>query len=124
MGEVGPIANWIAAPETERTPMVSFGTSSDRIFSPEGMQSYYVTVAKGFPEAKLAPYISVSYSEWEQRLLFPFGVNIALAPEWDLLPMHDGRNTHLLLTYKQANYNITGMLVKMRHPGISIGFGF
>lgn len=104
--------------------MVSFGTSSDRIFSPKGTQSYYMTAAKSLPALRAAPYVSLFYSEWEGRFLFPFGSNIALSENWDLLPMNDGRNTHVLLTYKQASSNFTLMLVKMRHPGASIGFGF
>ncbi len=104
--------------------MVSLGTSSDRIFSPSGTQSYYVTFAKGFPRYRIGPYVSVFYSEWEDKIIFPFGVNVSLAPQWDFLPMHDGRNTHLLLTYKLAKTNVSLMLIKMRHPGISLGFSF
>lgn len=104
--------------------MVSFGTSSDRIFSPESTRSYYMTVAKNVPSLRAAPYFSLYYSEWEDRFIFPFGANVALHEQWDLLPMNDGRNTHLLLTYKLESSNITLMLIKMRHPGISYGFGF
>jgi hypothetical protein len=57
-------------------------------------------------------------------LLFAFGCNVSLSPRWDFMPMHDGRNTHLLLTYRTANKNISLLLVKMRYPGISVGFGF
>jgi hypothetical protein len=122
--EVGPVANWLVTPETEKWPMVSIGTSSDRIFSPPHTQSYYVTVAKGFADSRVAPYVGISYSEWERGLLFPFGVNYQLAPQWDFLGMNDGRNSHLLLTYRMSVTNLTAMLVKMRHPGISIGFAF
>lgn len=122
--EFNLVANWIVTPETSRSPLVTLGTSSDRIFSPPGTQAYYVTVAKGLPRYRLGPYIGVSYSEWERRLLFPFGVNFAFAPQWDLIGMNDGRNTHLLLTYKLAKTNVSFMLVKMRNPGISLGFSF
>lgn len=121
-GEWTPTANWIALAETERAPMLSFGTSSDRIFSPPHTQAYYATVAKGY--GKFGPYVGVSYSEWEDRLLFPFGANIALSDRWDLLPMHDGRNTHLLLTHKFERMNVSLLVVKMRYPGVSIGFSF
>lgn len=110
--------------ETEKSPTLSFGTSSDRIFSPEGKRAYYATVAKGLPGGRIAPYVSVSYSEWEKRLLFPFGANVMLDKRWDFMPMHDGRNTHLLLTYKLPASNVTLMLVKMRFPGISYGWSF
>lgn len=122
--EIGPIGNWVALTETAKQPMVSFGTSSDRIFSPEGNQSYYMTVAKSIPGSSVAPYVSLYYSEWEDRFIFPFGANIALSEEWDFLPMHDGRNTHLLLTYKLPGANVTVMLVKMQRFGVSVGWGF
>ncbi len=122
--EVGPVANWIMTPETEKWPMVSLGTSSDRIFSPPGFQSYYLTFGKSIPGLPVAPYVSLFYSEWERKMIFPFGVNIALTPAWDFLPMNDGRNTHLLLTHKFQKSNISLMLIKMRHPGLSLGFSF
>ena len=104
--------------------MISFGTSSDRIFSPPGYQSYYLTFAKSVPGVPIAPYVSLYYSEWEEKVIFPFGVTFALSPTWDLLPMNDGRNTHVLLTYKMAKTNISLMLIKMKHPGVSLGFSF
>jgi hypothetical protein len=124
--ELVPNANWIAHAETERWPMVSFGTSSDRIFTPEGNQAYYVTFAKGLPETQIAPYLSVSYSEFERRLIYPFGVNMGIHQNWDFLVMNDGRKTHLLLTHKTLSMNTSLMLIDLKRPrwGLSIGFGF
>lgn len=122
--EVGPLFNWVAMEETAEQPHVSFGTSSDRIFTPKGYQAYFMTVAKSIPETNLAPYVGVSYSEFEERLLVPMGLNVALAPEWDLLGMHDGRNTHALLTFKTEAVNYSLMMIKMKHVGISVGIGF
>ncbi len=120
--EVSPTFNWIAALETERTPIVSVGTSSDRIGTPEGNYAYFATFAKGF--GRFAPYVSVNYSQFENGFNFPYGVNVALHPQWDLLHMHDGRRTHLLLTYKQPSYNLSLMLIWLKRPGISVSFGF
>lgn len=122
--EVGPLFNWVALEETADQPHVSFGTSSDRIFTPKGFQAYFVTVAKSIPDTKLAPYVGLSYSEFEDRLLVPAGLNIALASEWDFLTMHDGRNTHTLLTYKTESVNYSLMMIKMKHVGFSLGIGF
>jgi len=124
VGEWTPTANWTLLPETDTLPLINLGTSSDRIFSPPGKQSYYVTFAKGIASTPLSPWASLSYSEWEERLLFAFGCNVSLSPSWDFMPMLDGRNTHLLLTYRAENKNISLLLVKMRYPGISVGFGF
>lgn len=122
--EVGPLLNWIVTPETEEAPLVTFGTSSDRIFSPKGEQAYYLTVAKGLRGTRLAPYVGLSWSTWEDRMLFPVGVSTALDPEWDALQMYDGRNCHFLLTYKQASANYSLVLVKMKHFGFSVGYGW
>lgn len=124
VSEVLPTLNWIIATETPRSPMVSFGTSSDRIFTEEGNRAYYVSFAKGIPDWNIAPYVSVNYSEAEAGWNFPFGLNWALGEQWDFLTMHDGRRTHLLLTYKMPTSNITFMLVQMKNPGISWGWGF
>jgi hypothetical protein len=124
VSEVSPTANWIVTTETARSPLVSLGTSSDRIGTPEGNQAYYVTAAKGFPRYHIAPYFSVNYSEADRAINYPFGVNIALGKQWDLLPMNDGRRSHLILTYKQKNYNVSLMAVYLRHFGMSVGFSF
>lgn len=107
-------------------PLISFGTSSDRIFTPEGNQTVFVTFAKGIPNLPVAPYLSVNYSEFERGLNFPFGVNVALNEAFDFLTMNDGRRTHALLTYKTKTTNYTFMAIDLKRPrfGVSIGFGF
>lgn len=122
--ELGPVANWIVAAETARTPMVSLGTSSDRIFSPRGTRATYATFAKSLAKPGSSAYVSLSYSEWEDTLLVPFGATWHLADAWDLTGMHDGRNTHALATYKLPQANVSLLLIKLRHPGISVGFAF
>jgi len=123
-GEWSPTASWIATTETATRPLVTFGTSSDRIFSPPGHQAYFVTVAKSLPGRRWGPYVGVSYGEWEERLVFPWGVNYALDERWDALLLHDGRNTHGLLTLKGENWNLTLMSVRMRRFGVSVGYSF
>lgn len=124
VGEILPTVNWVLQTEAETTPMISFGTSSDRIGTPEGNHAYYVSMAKSLHGLRAAPYVSMSYSEFKRGFEFPFGVNFSLAPQWDLLSMNDGRHTHLLLTYKQENYNVTLMLAWMKRPGLSIGWAW
>lgn len=126
VSEVLPTLNWIVSTETDRAPLVSFGTSSDRIFTPEGNRAYYVTFAKGILGTPLSPYVSINYSEFEDGFNFPFGVNVGLSPKWDFLPMHDGRRFHVLLNYKMERSNLSFMLIDLARPrpGISYGFGF
>ncbi|GMV37259.1 MAG: hypothetical protein AMXMBFR61_17670 [Fimbriimonadales bacterium] len=123
-GEVLPVANWTLLLEDAERPMLSLGTSSDRIFSPEGTRSYYLTAAKSIPGTKLAPYTSLSWSEWEDTPLVPFGLNWTIRPQWDAMLQHDGRNTHWLLSYKAEDWNLSLLLVKGRHLGASAGVQF
>lgn len=122
--EVNFIGNWVALLETANQPMVNFGTSSDRIFTPEGNQNYFVTLAKTIPNTRLAPYVGLSYSEFKKGWLVPAGLNWAFDPAWSFLSMYDGVNAHLLLTYKAENWNLTGMYLKGQRWGISYGIGF
>ena len=104
--------------------MVNLGTSSDRIGTPEGPHAYYVTVAKGFPKYGLGPYFSVNYSEFDQRVNFPFGVNFQVSPSVTALFMNDGRKSHLLATYSQETWSVSAMWIWLKRPGISVSFGF
>lgn len=124
VGEYSPTANYTLMFESERTPFVSLGTSSDRIFSPPGKQAYYVTLGKSIPNTQLAPYLTFQYSTWEQRMIVPFGINCSLGKSWDAMVQHDGRNTHWLLTWKSATTSVSLLLVKGRYWGVSTGFRF
>jgi hypothetical protein len=104
--------------------MVNLGTSSDRIGTPAGPHAYYVTFAKSFPQARLGPYVSVNYSEFDREINFPFGLNYQIRPGLTTMFMNDGRKSHLLLTYARENWSVSAMWIWFRHPGISVSFGF
>jgi hypothetical protein len=124
--EVGFVANWRAIDETQRRPAAIFGTSSDRIGTPEG-QSYYVTVSKslhhetGLP---IAPYISASYSTFENRMLYPFGVNAAIRSRWSAMLINDGVHTHLSATYAWNRVAVTVLAVERKDFGFTVGTRF
>ena len=119
--EVGLVANWRALAETERRPALMFGTSSDRIGTPSG-QSYYATVSKSF--SRVAPYAGVSWSGYEERLLVPFGLNVALAEGWSAMLINDGVHTHLSTTYGRRNVSLTLLAVERKHVGVTVGMTF
>ena len=119
--EVGLVANWRALGETERRPALIFGTSSDRIGTPSG-QAWFVTVSKGFH--RVAPYAGASYSGYERRVIYPFGVNVALARDFSAMLMNDGVHTHLSATYAHRNVSMTLLLVERKNVGVSIGMTF
>ncbi|MDI9635660.1 hypothetical protein QPK87_13660 [Kamptonema cortianum] len=122
--EFFPGANWTVLIETDHQPLVNFGTSSDRIFTPEGNRAYFVTIAKTIPGTRVAPYVGMSYSEFEKGFLFPAGANIQLSENWTVMPMFDGVNGHFLATYSGADWNLTGMLLQGKRFGLSFGFAF
>jgi hypothetical protein len=51
-------------------------------------------------------------------------MNIQLAHHWSLMPMNDGRKSHLMLSYMQPKYSISLMYIWFKHPGISVSYGF
>ncbi len=122
--EVVPTANWVVHAQTAKWPMISLGTSSDRIGSREGTHTHYVTFARGIGSLRIAPYVTVGYSETDRGLVFPFGMNIELASHWDLLPMYDGHRSHALLTYKQTSYNVSLIWVYLKRAGVSVGLAY
>jgi len=122
--EASPIATLFLSTETERRPAVFLGTSSDRIGSPEGMQAYYLTVAKYLPPVHVAPYASVNYSEWDRGWNLPFGATIELGHGVSLRPMWDGARTHLLGTYATQRFSATLIWAWLERAGVSVSMGF
>jgi hypothetical protein len=123
-GEIGPLANWIVLPESARYPMISLGTSSDRIGTQEGERAYYATFAKSFPSVGVAPYVSISYSESDDAINFPFGANYQIDDRFGVMGMYDGHKSHLILNYRHDNMNIGLMWIWLKRPGISVSWGF
>ncbi|HEX7155129.1 MAG TPA: hypothetical protein VF618_26905 [Thermoanaerobaculia bacterium] len=119
--EVGLVANWRLLRETERGPAIMVGTSSDRIGTPEG-QSYYVTLSKAF--GRVAPYAGASWSTYEDRLLVPFGVNVALRDNLSAMLINDGVHTHLSATFAWNRFAVTALAVERKHLGLTVGARF
>lgn len=118
--EVGLVANWRALSETATRPAVIFGTSSDRIGTPSG-QSYYATLSKSLHPLPVAPYVGLSYSSYENRFLYPFGVNVALSDHWSAMLLNDGVHTHLSTTYAWNRYAVTILAVERKDIGVTVG---
>jgi hypothetical protein len=122
--EVVPLATWFVLTETDRRPAAFFGTSSDRIGSPEGTQAYYFTAAKRFDAIRTSTYVSLNYSEWDEGWNVPFGVNVELGRGFSAQPMYDGQRTHLLATYATDRWSATAMWVWLDTFGVAASFGF
>jgi hypothetical protein len=124
--EIGLVANWRAVSESQRRPAIVFGTSSDRIGTPEG-QSYFVTVSKSLHELTrlpVAPYAGASYSTYDNRMLYPFGLNVALGAHASAMLINDGVHTHLSATYAWDRFAFTLLAVERKDVGFTFGARF
>jgi hypothetical protein len=123
-GEVGPLATWFLATEAERRPALFVGTSSDRIGSPEGTQSYYLTAAKSLAFAPASVYASLNYSEWDRGWNVPFGAHIGLEHGITVQPMYDGHRTHLLGSWSNERFSVTLIWAWLERAGVAASVGF
>ena len=122
--EFSPLATWFLVAEDDRRPAVFVGTSSDRIGSPEGTQSYYLTVAKAIPAIRTAPYVTLNYSEWDESLNVPFGAHIDLGRGFSVQPMYDGDRGHLAGSWSNGRASLSVLWVWFEQLGVAAAFGF
>lgn len=122
-GEVGPLASLFLLTESDRRPAVFLGTSSDRIGSPEGTQSYYLTVAKLLPALPVSAYASLNYSEWDGEFNFPFGGSLEFGRGISARAMYDGQRTHLLLNYFPHRYGVSLIYAWLENFGVAFAVG-
>lgn len=120
--DLGVLANWRVLKETDKTPAIVLGTSSDRIGTPTG-RAYYVTISKEVAD-DLGIYVGAMYGEFEEKVRIPAGVSYRFDDNWSALFAYDGVNGHPMLTYKKDRYNITFLMVGSKHPGVSMGVSF
>ena len=122
--ELVPLATVFILNETEKLPFLFLGTSSDRIGSPEGDQSYYLTGAKLLPRVPVSVYASLNYSEWDDQFNVPFGAEWTFWRGFSIRPMYDGEEAHLMLNWFGDRYGVSLMAVWMDTFGISLVGGF
>ena len=122
--EVGPLVTLFLLTETDTQPALFFGTSSDRIGSPAGEQSYFVTLSKYAPRLRTSFYGSLNYSEWDSSFNFPLGFGVELGKGFSLRPMYDGDRGHAMLNYYTERYGLSLMCVWLETVGISFSAGF
>lgn len=122
--EINPILSLFLLTETEKRPAIFLGTSSDRIGSPEGTQSYFATVSKRFGASPVSGYASVNYSEWDRGFNVPFGVEVGFGDRISVRPMYDGARPHLMLNYSRERWSLSLLAVDLEHPGVSFAMGF
>jgi hypothetical protein len=122
--EVNVLATWFPITETERRPALLFGTSSDRIGSPEGTQAYYATASKRIPGLETSAYLSLNYSEWDEGLNVPFGAAQEIGRGFAARYMYDGQRSHALLDYYRDNVGVSLIWVWLEEFGVALHGGF
>lgn len=122
--EIGPLFTLFLTTEGHARPALFLGTSSDRIGSPEGEQSYYLTMAKHAPWAPISAWVTANYSEWDEQMNVPFGLTAWIGANFSLQPMYDGERTHLMVNYTADRFGVSFLWVWLERPGVSISAGF
>jgi hypothetical protein len=129
-GDVGLLANWRALEETEHSPALILGTSSDRIGTDEG-RAYYATLSKGlegWTGLAVAPYVGLAYGEADDELVAIGGASIRWSERWSTLHIYDSENIHHILSTTLAGRHTLGLLVVEQDGhtsfGLSYGVGF
>ena len=122
--EVGPLATLFLKTEDHRWPAIFLGTSSDRIGSPKGEQSYFLTAAKHHPRWPVSAYVSLNYSEWDEDFNFPFGVEVELPRGFSVRPMYDGQRTHLTANYSGERWGASLLWVWLERWGLAFSARF
>jgi hypothetical protein len=122
--EVGPLATWFVLTEQGARPALFLGTSSDRIGSPAGTQSYYATLAKNLDPVPVSAYASLNWSEWDDAFNVPFGLNAEIWPGFTVQPMYDGHRTHLLGVASMEHWSVTAIWAWLERAGVAVSVGF
>jgi hypothetical protein len=124
--DIGPIANWLAIPETGDAPALIFGTSSDRIGTTHG-RAVYGTLSKdlerwtGLP---IAPYAGVSYGTYDDELVGIGGLRIQWDDRISTTNMWDGHNLHHTLEYGLDGGQLIGIVVANLDEHYDIGVSY
>ena len=121
------LANTVAISETDRRPALMFGTSSDRIGTPEG-QSYFAPLSKdlqattGLP---LAPYVGAAYGTYENDLRAVGGLRTRFGRGFSSTIIHDGKELHPTVGYRfRERHVVTLMWVATEDVGASYSVAF
>ena len=123
---LNPLVNWLAVPESAKTPAVIVGTSSDRIGTPGG-QSFYATASKNLKrETRLpiAPYFGLAYGTHRGHLRMIGGISVGFLESLNSMVVFDGYAMHPLINYAYRRHTSTFLLVRSRQPGLSYSISF
>lgn len=114
---------WFEQKDRKATP---YGTSSDRIGTPEG-RSFYATLSKDMAEATglpIAPYIGYSYGQFEDRGRVIGGLNVTFTDWMQSQVIFDGVKVHPILNFSFGRHQLGLMFAQGKNPGIAYSISF
>ena len=105
-----------------------FGTSSDRIGTPEG-QAYYFTLSKDLSNVNgwpVAPYVGVAYGTFEDEIKAIAGLYVRLPRTGFASTMiHDGKSFHPTVEYRFLQRHVVSVLwVDTHDVGLAYSVAF
>ena len=106
--EICPLLTLFLLTETEKRPALFVGTSSDRIGSPSGKQSYYVLRSENIYHFCTHLCTGVWITPNGMMLsTFHLVLILSLGKVFPVRTMHDGDLTHLLLNCFSTHYGVS-----------------
>ncbi len=124
--DVGPLANWLALPETDARPALMFGTSSDRIGTSHG-RAVFGTLSKdleawtGLP---IAPYVGASYGTFDDELVGIAGLTVRWTDRVSSTSMWDGHNLHHVVETTFGERHTLGIVVADLDGRYDVGLSY
>lgn len=83
-----------------------------------------MTFSQPLPGTPVSLFGGAKFTTDDSRLGFPYGANLALAPDWVLQGQYDGRHTHLVLTRRTDKGALSVLYGRTRHLGLQATVGF
>lgn len=124
--DTGPLVNWLAVTETATRPALIFGTSSDRIGTPD-KRSIYGTLSKQLGTlgpVGVAPNVGASYSGFDRRLRAIGGLALTFPQGFVGRALYDGVRTHLMVEWGYDRHTLGLLWIGGRSWGGSYSVEF
>lgn len=124
--DVGPLANWLAVPESGDWPALLFGTSSDRIGTSHG-RALYGTLSKdleGLTGLPIAPYVGASYGTYDDELVGIGGLVVRWSERWSTTSLWDGHNLHHIVEAGIDERQVVGLVIANVDGHYDVGLSY
>ena len=124
--EIGPLVNLVAVTETRARPALMFGTSSDRIGTPDG-RAYFGTLSKNLEPLtglRIAPYAGLSYGTFDDELRVIGGVWAGLGKGFSTTFIWDGVDLHPTVDYSHGRHTFSALWVALERVGVAYSVAF